>query len=158
MPSSLKATGIEVARHSSFQERETRRDAFLDNFEEAVSSHQKAQQTHQIAVQAVVDKENTTFKKLSRPLTTCFPKKSSRSYEKVATASEELASTYNQLSEVLSALEYQDPREVSNTAHYSEERVSVGDESYPESGYLLLGRAIRDQLKAVHENFRGCTR
>ena len=63
-----------------------------------------------------------------------------------------MAASYRNLQAAAAELGYQHPNELLNQADYSEERVFLGEENYPEKGVFRLGKEVRDQLKAVHEN------
>ncbi len=136
----------------SFQEQESKRDEMLHEFSDAYTLHQEAKGLHERTVEKAILREQSTIRQIMGLMNTCLPPKNPPSHQQVALAAEKVASSYDELAEALSSLEYQDPEEVLNQSTYSEERLSLGSESYPNSGEFIFGRALRDQLKANQEH------
>ena len=148
---------IAVVTTSPFKQQEALRDQRLTRYEQNFAAFQKSQGAHQQAVTAVLAKERPTIirtlaTRIKKPFNACLPERVSRSRQQVALTAEEMAADYQALASATVELGYQDPNEPLNQPKYSEKTISLGEENYPEQGVFNLGKEVRAQLKAVHQN------
>ena len=154
-----KQGAIAVVATSPFKQKEALRDQCIARYEQEFAVFQQSQEAHAQAITTVLAKEKTIVRQLLRPLkplaeriTACFPQKASRSQQAAALTAEKMAANYSALDTAATELGYQYPNDPLNQPEYSEKIISLGKENHPEQGVFILGKEVRDQLKAAHEN------